>query len=143
MTFDEKSLEKAKKMNTTVVFEGIRVVGDVKGSHNYYLNGELEGTIDLSALLIIGKAGRFKGSAKTDNVIVEGEFEGKLAAKERVEIRDSGKFIGDILAPAVLVSDRAFFQGNVTMTRDKETGEPRKVRGIPTTAERKRSQTAN
>jgi cytoskeletal protein CcmA (bactofilin family) len=143
MKFDEKSLEKAKKMNTTVVFEGIHVIGDVKGSHNYYLNGELEGTIDLSALLIIGKSGKFKGSAKTENVIVEGEFEGKLAAKERVEIRDTGKFVGDILAPAVLVSDRAFFQGNVTMSRDKETGELRKIKDVPTSAERKRSQSNN
>jgi cytoskeletal protein CcmA (bactofilin family) len=116
--FDQKALEKAKQMNTTVVFEGIHIVGDVKGSHNYYLNGELEGTIDLSAMLIVGRSGRFKGEAKTQNVIIEGEFEGKLTAKERVEVRDTGKFVGDILAPAVLVSDKAFFQGNVTMARE-------------------------
>ena len=122
MDFDQKALEKAKKMNTTVVFEGIRLVGDVKGTHNYYLNGELEGTIELSALLIIGRSGKFKGEAKAENVIVEGEFEGKLTASDKVEIRDSGKYVGDMHAPSVLVSDKAFFQGNVTMTRDRDNG---------------------
>ena len=48
---DPKALERAKKMNTTVIFDGIHIVGDVRGSHNYYLNGALEGTIELSALL--------------------------------------------------------------------------------------------
>ena len=114
---DPKAIARAQKMNTTVIFDGIHIVGDVRGSHNYYLNGALEGTIELSALLIIGKSGVFKGEAKAENVIVEGEFEGNLTAKERVEIRDEGKFVGDILAPAVLVSDKAFFQGNVTMAR--------------------------
>lgn len=117
MQFDQKAIEKTQKLNTSVVFEGIHLVGDVKGSHNYYLNGNCEGTIDLSALLIIGKSGKFKGKAKAENVIIEGEFEGNLQAKEKVEIRDDGKFIGDILAPSVLVSDKCFFQGKVTMSR--------------------------
>ena len=118
MEFDEKALDKAKKMDTTVVFEGIQIVGDVQGTHNYYLNGALEGTMELSALLIVGKSGKFKGECKAENVVIEGEFEGKLTAKERVEIRDSGKFVGDILAPSVLVSDKAFFQAQVKMARD-------------------------
>lgn len=121
MNFDQKALDKAKKMNTTVVFEGIRIVGDVKGSHNYYLNGELDGKINLSAMLIVGRSGKFNGEAKAENVVVEGDFEGKLTAKEKVEIRDTGKFVGDIWAPSVLVSDRAYFQGKVTMTRDAKT----------------------
>ena len=125
---DPKALERAKKLNTTVIFDGIHIVGDVQGSHNYYLNGALEGTIELSALLIIGKSGVFKGEAKAENVIIEGEFEGNLTAKERVEIRDEGKFVGDILAPAVLVSDKAFFQGNVTMDRGTNNAADQHVR---------------
>ena len=140
MNIDQKALDKAKKMNTTVVFEGIRIVGDVKGSHNYYLNGDLEGKINLSAMLIIGRSGKFSGEAKAENVVVEGEFEGKLTAKEKVEIRDTGQFVGDIWAPSVLVSDKAYFQGKVTMTRDgkSETREVReKVREISQPQEKK------
>ena len=118
MEINQKAFEKAKKMNTTIVFEGIRVVGDVKGSHNYYLNGELDGKIDLSAMFIIGRTGKFHGEAQAENVLVEGEFEGKLKAKEKVEICDTGKFVGDISAPSVLVSEKAYFQGKVAMTRD-------------------------
>ena len=127
MDIDHKALNKAKKMNTTVVFEGIKIVGDVKGSHNYYLNGELDGKINLSAMLIVGRSGKFSGEAKAQNVVIEGDFEGKLTAKEKVEIRDTGNFVGDIWTPSVLVSDKAYFQGKVTMTRDGKT-ETREVR---------------
>lgn len=121
MEINRRQLNKARKFNTTIVFEGIHLVGDVKGSHNLYLNGDLEGTIDLSALLIVGRSGRFKGSAKAENVIIEGEFEGDLNAKDKVEIRDSGTFVGDILAPSVLVSDKSYFQGNVKMMRESQS----------------------
>ncbi|MDZ7261260.1 MAG: polymer-forming cytoskeletal protein [candidate division KSB1 bacterium] len=118
MKLNRRILDKARKENTTVIFEGIRVVGDVKGSHNLFLNGEFEGTIDLTALLLVGKTGRLKGQVKAQNVIIEGEVEGKLSANEKVEVRDGGKYVGDILAPSIMVSDHAFFQGNVTMVRE-------------------------
>jgi cytoskeletal protein CcmA (bactofilin family) len=113
--------EEAGSLNTTVILKGIRVVGDVRGSHNLHLNGEFEGSIELSALLLVGKTGRLKGEVKAENVIIEGDVEAKISAKEKVEVRDSGKYVGDILAPSILVSERAFFQGNVEMVRESQS----------------------
>ncbi len=118
--FNEKAVQSAKKMNTTIVFEGIQISGDVKGSHNYYLAGELDGTLELSATFIIGKTGKFKGEVKAENVIIEGQCEGKVTASEKVEIYESGQFTGDILTPAVFISDKAYFEGKVSMAREGE-----------------------
>lgn len=118
MKLNRRMLDKAQKMDTTAIFKGISVVGDVKGSHNLYLNGEFEGKIDLTALFLVGKTGRFKGEVKAESVIIEGEIEGKVIANEKVELRDGGKYKGEILAPSVMISDNAFFDGNVKMLKE-------------------------
>jgi cytoskeletal protein CcmA (bactofilin family) len=115
---NRRMLDKAQKTDTTAIFDGISFVGNVKGSHNLYLNGQFEGTIDLKALLLVGKTGKLKGKVKAEYVIIEGEVEGKVVAQEKVELRDGGKYKGEILAPAVMISDNSFFDGIVQMLRE-------------------------
>ena len=120
MELNQKELNNVQKMNTTIIFEGITMKGDVKGSHNYYLAGEFEGTMELSALLIIGKTGKFTGTAKVNDAVIEGQFEGSLTASEKVDINDTGHFVGEVLTPSVKVSDKAYFEGKVSMAREGE-----------------------
>jgi len=118
MKINRHMLEKVQKMETTAIFEGISVTGDIKGSHNLFLNGEFEGTIELTALILVGKTGKFKGELKAEYVIIEGEVEGKVMANEKVELREGGKYKGEILAPSVMISDKAFFDGAVKMIKE-------------------------
>jgi cytoskeletal protein CcmA (bactofilin family) len=116
-------LDKAQKTGTTAIFDGFSVTGNIKGSHNLYLNGQFEGTIDLTALLLVGKTGKLKGKVKAEYVIIEGEVEGKVIAHEKVELRDGGKYKGEILAPSVMISDNSFFDGIVQMLKKEEKEE--------------------
>ena len=120
MKLDRSMLDKAQKTDWTAILKGITVAGDVKGSHNLFLDGEFEGAIELTALLLVGKTGKFKGEVKANYVIIEGEVEGKVLAKERVELRDDAKYKGEILAPSVMISDNAFFDGTVRMSEEEE-----------------------
>ena len=115
---NRRMLDKAGKAETTAIYDGLSIVGNVKGAHNLYLNGEFEGTIDLSALLLVGKTGKLKGKVKAEYVIIEGEVEGKVIAKEKVELRDGAKYKGEILAPSVKISDDSFFDGIVQMSKE-------------------------
>ncbi len=118
MKLNRRMLEKIQKMETTAIFEGITVKGNIKGSQNLFLNGEIEGTVDLTALLLVGKTGKLKGKVKAEYVIIEGEVEGKVIASEKVELRAGGKYRGEILAPSVMISDDSFFDGIVQMLRE-------------------------
>lgn len=118
MKLNRRMLEKVKKTGTTAIFDGISVTGNIKGSHNLFLNGQFEGTIDLTALLLVGKTGKLKGKVKAEYVIIEGEVEGKVIAHEKVELRDGGKYKGEILAPSVMISDNSFFDGIVQMLKE-------------------------
>lgn len=136
MKLNRRMLEKAQKMETTAIFDGISVKGNVKGAHNLFLNGELEGTVDLTALLLVGKTGKLKGKVKAEYVIIEGEVEGKVVASEKVELRDGGKYKGEILAPSVMISDTSFFDGIVQMLKEGvEPPPPSSKRKSPAEAE--------
>jgi cytoskeletal protein CcmA (bactofilin family) len=124
MKVNLRSLGKSNNTDTTAIFEGISVKGNVKGSHNLLLNGEFEGAIDLTALLLVGKTGKLKGEVKANYIIIEGEVEGKVMADEKVELRDTGRYRGEILAPAIMISDNAFFNGTVKMTKEEKDAQP-------------------
>lgn len=107
-----------RKSNTTIILEGMHLVGQIKGTHDFYLYGSLKGDVDVVELVKVGKSGRFKGDLKAKNIIIEGEVDGKITAKEKVEIHDSGHFKGDLISPSIQISDQAFFEGTVTMVRE-------------------------
>jgi len=131
MKVNRRVLEKTQKMETTAIFEGISVKGNVKGTHNLFLNGEFEGKIDLTALFLLGKTGKFKGEVKAHYVVIEGEVEGKVIASEKVELKDGAKYRGEILAPAVMISDNAFFDGTVKMMKEGHEMSPLEMPEIP------------
>ncbi|NIO49196.1 MAG: hypothetical protein GTN73_07150 [Candidatus Aminicenantes bacterium] len=115
---NRRMLEKAQKTETIGIFDGLSVVGNVKGSHNLFLNGQFEGKIDLTAVLPVSKTRKLKGKVKAEHVIIEGEVEGKVVANEKVELREGGKYKSEILAPSVMISDNSFFDGIVQMLKE-------------------------
>jgi cytoskeletal protein CcmA (bactofilin family) len=111
----------------TVVLSGIQFKGDINGSHDLFLNGEISGTVELQARLFVGQTGRIKGEVKAESIIIEGEVEGTFSAKESIEIRDGGKCMGDLFSPSVKISDKAFFEGRVTMKSMEHNTPPEKA----------------
>ena len=107
-----------RKSKTTIILEGMHLEGQVKGTHDLYLAGNLKGNVDVVELVKVGKSGRFEGELKAKTIIIEGEVNGKITAKEKVEIHASGHLKGDIISPSILISHQAFFEGNVTMVRE-------------------------
>ena len=107
-----------RKSNTTIILEGMHLVGDVKGTHDFYLAGSLKGKVDVVELVKVGKSGRFEGELKAKNIIIAGEVDGKIIAKEQVEIQASGHLKGDIISPSIQLSRKAFFEGTITMVRE-------------------------
>ena len=70
--------------------------------------------------MLVGKGGRINGEINANNVVIEGDVEGKITSTEKVEIRDGGKYKGDMLARSILVSEKAVLEGNVKMKVEGE-----------------------
>ena len=121
MIFKRRITDKLKTEETTIITTGIQLIGTIKGTSNVILRGALDGNIQLSGTLVLGKSGKIRGEIDATNVVVEGDVEGIIRATEKVEIRDGGKCKGDIFTATIAISEKAYFEGNMKMeVKDKE-----------------------
>ncbi len=94
----------------------ITIRGDVSGDEDLLIQGRVEGSVDLKLKSVtVGTEGRVKANITGRVVIVEGEVEGDLKAKEQVVLRSTARVQGDITAARVVLEDGASFRGGVDM----------------------------
>jgi cytoskeletal protein CcmA (bactofilin family) len=101
------------------VGKSICIRGELTGNEDLTIEGTVEGKINLmDHNLIIGPAGRIKAEIGAKKVIIEGEVKGNIVAGEKVELASTGRVLGDIQAPRVVLADGAHFKGMVNMSEN-------------------------
>jgi len=100
---------------TCVLGPTLHFKGELYGEEDLEFQGQLEGSIEHTRSLSIGKEGGVTGNIKAKFVIVEGRVDGDIFATESVSIRQSAKVKGNIYAPRVGIADGANFSGSVDM----------------------------
>jgi len=99
--------------------KSVVIKGEVSGSEDLYLDGEVEGTIELSGnSLTIGPNGRVRANTNAKDVVVHGKVNGNLRA-DRVELKKSALVTGDICTQRVVIEDGAFFKGGIDIQREQ------------------------
>jgi cytoskeletal protein CcmA (bactofilin family) len=61
-------------------------------------------------------------------VVIEGEVDGNVFAREQAILRQSGAIRGNITAPRVILEDGSRFKGSIDMEAPKEMGGSTPVR---------------
>ncbi len=89
---------------------GSEFKGDLSFKGTFRIEGNYKGTIASDALLIIGERGKVEADIKVGQVVINGEFRGKIIAAERVEIHDRGRVFGSIVAPKLVVEEGAYLE---------------------------------
>jgi cytoskeletal protein CcmA (bactofilin family) len=104
--------------NVTVCVLGptLHFKGELYGEEDLEFQGQLEGSIEHTRSLSIGKEGGVTGNIKAKFVIVEGRVDGDIYASESVSIRQSAKVKGNVYAPRVGLADGAQFSGSIDMS---------------------------
>jgi cytoskeletal protein CcmA (bactofilin family) len=109
--------------------KGVLVKGELCGSEDLYLDGEVEGRIDLGGhALIIGPNGRVRANVSAREIVLHGRVDGNVTCSERVELKRSCTLTGDIISRRIVIEDGAFFKGVVDLQRDSP--EPRKAMAV-------------
>ncbi|HEY6250283.1 MAG TPA: polymer-forming cytoskeletal protein [Candidatus Angelobacter sp.] len=107
--------------------KSVVVKGELSGSEDLYLDGEVEGTIELrDHTLIVGPNGRIRAHISAREVVIHGKAEGNVTTSERVELKKSCVLVGDISTQRIVIEDGAFFKGSVDLHKESKP-EPRKV----------------
>ena len=101
----------------------IRIRGDITGDEDVLVDGHLEGRIELTKSLTIGRNGDVRADVQAASVAVGGKFHGTILASSRVEIDGSATVVANVTSPRISISDGAYFKGSVEMAGRSEEGE--------------------
>ena len=107
--------------------KSVQIKGELTGSEDLYLDGSIEGTVDLrDHSLIIGPNGKIKAAISSRDLVVHGRVEGNVTATGRVELRKSCTLIGDVSTQRIVIEDGAFFKGAIDIKEKTQNVEARK-----------------
>ncbi len=99
--------------------KSVLIKGELSGSEDLYLDGEVEGSIDLREhSLVIGPNGRIRASIAARELVLHGKVEGNVQATERVELKKSSTLIGDVSTQRIVIEDGAFFKGAIDIPKE-------------------------
>lgn len=104
----------------TIIGSETTLIGTISSNGALRIDGKLEGSIVESAAVIIGENGEIQGDIVSHSVIVGGKVTGNISATASIEIMPNAQIRGDIKTAALTISEGATFEGNCTMTKEKQ-----------------------
>ncbi len=112
-------METPKTAEFAHIGRSVVIKGELSGSEDLYVDGQVEGNIELSGnQLIIGPNGQVRANVNAKGVIVQGKLEGNIHAGERAELTKSAIVVGDVVTQRVAIEDGAYFKGKVDIQKD-------------------------
>jgi cytoskeletal protein CcmA (bactofilin family) len=115
------------KLDTIVGREAI-VKGEVKVKGSLRIDGQVEGTIDSSETVVVGKTGRVSGQVKAKHAIIAGDVSGDLFLSSLGVLETGSRLSGDIVCQGLIVHEGVFFEGRC-QRRDGKAGAAAKETG--------------
>lgn len=82
------------------------------------VDGRVDGRVNADCV-ILSETGVIKGEITAQKIVVGGKIEGILRAQEIVEIKATGKVIGDIFTNKISVTEGGEFNGKIEMKMDE------------------------
>src|SRR5580692_12072762 len=80
-----------------IITSTILIKGEISGSEDLYIDGEVKGSIDLSSgRVTIGPHGKISADVDAAEIVVRGRVTGALLGRDRVEIGSTGEVKGNI-----------------------------------------------
>jgi cytoskeletal protein CcmA (bactofilin family) len=112
-------MNKMTRDDVAHIGKSVVIKGELSGSEDLHLDGEVEGSIDLKEhVLTVGPHGRVRANVHAREIIVHGKVDGNLDGTDRVELKRSAVQVGDISTQRIVIEDGAFFKGAIDIRKD-------------------------
>ena len=120
------------------VSQGIRIKGELTGSEDLFIDGDVDGKITLTnSTLTVGPNAAVKADITARELVVRGRAEGKFTASERVQIWHTARVQGDIKSERISIEEGAQMQGKLeagkftteptSQSKKSESGKPKET----------------
>jgi len=100
---------------TASISQGIRIKGEVTGTEDLFVDGVVEGKLNLTAncCLTVGPNGNVRADLNAREIIVRGKVEGKVIARDKLQIGSTGMITGEVQTNRLAIEDGATLRGKV------------------------------
>ena len=120
------------------------VKGEVTGSESLYIDGKVEGAINLPGNRVtVGRNGQVAANITAREIVVLGKVRGNVTASDRVDIRSEGSLTGDVTAQRISIEDGAFFKGGIDIQKPSNSGQKSANASVPVPEPAKQPVTAH
>ncbi|HWH58902.1 MAG TPA: polymer-forming cytoskeletal protein [Terriglobales bacterium] len=105
--------------------KSVTIKGELSGSEDIYLDGQVEGSIQLAGNSVtVGPNGRVKANITAKNLTVGGTLDGNVHASERTELRKTAVVNGDVQTKRIAIEEGAYFKGKLEILTDVKPATP-------------------
>ncbi len=105
----------------TIISEGVVIEGKLSSKGNVRIDGTINGNLQVSGNVTVGKSGLVNGEVTGQMIIHGGKIEGTLRASDKVVLEGSSILKGDIITKILVVEEGAVFDGNSSMSSKEKT----------------------
>ena len=96
--------------------------GELNFEKGMRLMGRFEGKVTTPGRLHIAKEAKMQADVDAGAIVVEGDVQGNLSANDRIELKQSARYEGDLRATKLVVDEGAIFSGHVTVGPEMSKG---------------------
>ena len=108
----------ANGSDPATIGKSLQIKGEVIGSESLYIDGHVEGTINLpDSRVTVSRDALVSANITAREVVVLGKVSGNIYASDRVDIRSEGSLTGDVIAQRISIEDGAFFKGGIDIRK--------------------------
>lgn len=102
--------------NIATIGQSVIIKGELSAKEDLTIEGQVNGKIELTDnVLTIGPHGRIEADMLAKAVCVMGTVVGNITATEVINLRETAKVDGALVAPRVGITEGASFQGKIDM----------------------------
>jgi len=97
----------------TIVAADAEIVGSLKSASSVQVEGRLGGDLTCAGFAHIGPGAVIRGNISAESVTLSGQVSGNITARERVDLKQAARAVGDIKAKRLVVEDGVVLIGRV------------------------------
>ena len=105
-----------QQADTTIIFSGTTVSGELYGTGNVLVEGTLLGGIRVDGTVTVARSGAVRGPIQARDVSVAGSVTGDIAAGAVLRLEMTGSITGNVTMRSFIIEDGGCFDGQSHMT---------------------------
>lgn len=110
--------ENTSQQHFTVIGRETSISGEMSMTGSAKILGQFEGRIAVAGDVFVAQGAIVRADILADQIVIEGEVEGNVTARERLQLASTAQLVGDIATRALVVEDGASLLGNCHVGAD-------------------------